>query len=185
VDLSAAAPEELEDLLAAAGGALAKQHFACKLDEELPRILDAVRPVLFVGGEEKANIRTELRALGVYGMHSAARSWGDAGVGASIPSTRSSAHGKKVLGSLVVTYPTSYIGGELRFTRGERDWTASSAPPPPDGEACAVTYAVFLDDAEYAMLPVTSGYRVAVTYGLHLAADAGDEDGHTPVPPQI
>jgi hypothetical protein len=48
-------------------GKLDKQDFACKLDDEVPRILDAIRPVLFTGGEETANIRADLYKLNVYG----------------------------------------------------------------------------------------------------------------------
>jgi hypothetical protein len=49
-------------------GEMSKECFACKLDEEVPKILDIVRPVLFTGGKEKANIQAELYKLNVYGM---------------------------------------------------------------------------------------------------------------------
>jgi hypothetical protein len=86
VNLSAATPNDLGELSAACetatfgrgnehvhdetyrkAGKLDREHFSCKLDEQLPKILDAIRPVLFTGGEEKTNIRTELYKLNVYG----------------------------------------------------------------------------------------------------------------------
>jgi hypothetical protein len=50
-------------------GKMDKEHFASKLEDEVPKILDAVRPVLFTGGEEKTNIRAELYKLNIYGEY--------------------------------------------------------------------------------------------------------------------
>jgi hypothetical protein len=93
-DLSAASPHGLDQLSAACeiatfgrgnervhdetyrkAGKLDKENFACKVDEEVPKILDAIRPVLFTNGQEKTNIRTEFYKLNIYGgsifLHSA------------------------------------------------------------------------------------------------------------------
>jgi hypothetical protein len=88
LDFSSSTPEDLATLSAACqaatfgiynqnvldetyrkAGKMDKEHFACKLEEEVPRMLDAVRPVLFTDGEEKTNIRAELYKLNVYGEH--------------------------------------------------------------------------------------------------------------------
>jgi hypothetical protein len=49
-------------------GKMDRTHFAARLEEEVPRILNAIRPVLFTDGEEKTNIRAELYKLNVYGL---------------------------------------------------------------------------------------------------------------------
>jgi hypothetical protein len=86
VDLSAATPTDLESLSAACqkatfglnnqdvldetyrkAGKFDKEDFACKLEEEVPMILDVIRPVLFTGGDENIKIRAELYKLNVYG----------------------------------------------------------------------------------------------------------------------
>jgi hypothetical protein len=36
-----------------------------------------------------------------------------------------------------------------------------------DGKEPSIAYAVFFSDADHEVLPVTSGYRVTVTYNLH------------------
>jgi hypothetical protein len=88
LDFSSSTPEDLAALSAACqaatfgifnhnvldetyrkAGKMDKEHFACKLEEEMPRILDAVRPVLFTDGEEKTNIRAELYKLNIYGEY--------------------------------------------------------------------------------------------------------------------
>jgi hypothetical protein len=50
-------------------GKMDRTHFAARLEEEVPKILNAIRPVLFTDGEEKTNIRAELYKLNVYGLY--------------------------------------------------------------------------------------------------------------------
>jgi hypothetical protein len=43
-----------------------KEHFACKLDQEVPKILNISRHVLFTDDDEKVDIRAERYKLNVY-----------------------------------------------------------------------------------------------------------------------
>jgi hypothetical protein len=43
-----------------------KEHFACKLDQEVPKILNIARPVPFTNDEEKVDIRPKCYKLIAY-----------------------------------------------------------------------------------------------------------------------
>jgi hypothetical protein len=144
IDLSAASPSELEQLSAACetatfgrgnervhdetyrkAGKIDKEAFSCKLDEDVSKILDAVRPVLFTGGEEKTNIRTELYKLNVYGDAPSVLTVGleadsCSGEGALFKPHKGTPRSKTMFGSLVIVYPTAHVGGVLRFVKGDK-----------------------------------------------------------------
>jgi hypothetical protein len=65
-------------------------------------------------------------------------------------------------GSLVVCLPSAHTGGELVVRHDGRevqfDWSKDSN---------AIQWAAFYSDCEHEVLPVTSGYRVTLTYNLY------------------
>jgi hypothetical protein len=65
-------------------------------------------------------------------------------------------------GSLVVCLPSAHTGGELAVRHDGRevqfDWSKDSN---------AIQWAAFYSDCEHEVLPVTSGYRVTLTYNLY------------------
>ena len=72
-----------------------------------------------------------------------------------------------MFGSLVVVLPTAHEGGQFVLRQGEKEWTldftdwfAAATEP----SACFVA---FYGDTEHEVLPVTSGYRVTLTYNLY------------------
>ena len=78
-----------------------------------------------------------------------------------------------MVGTLVVTLPSSYTGGELMVEHdGER--TAYR------GSRAALSLAAFYADCRHEVLRVRSGYRITLTYNLFLHGDtsrpAGDEE---------
>ena len=72
-----------------------------------------------------------------------------------------------MFGSLVVVLPTLYEGGQFVLRQGEKEWTIDFT----DGLAAAaepsVSFVAFFGDIEHEVLPVTSGYRVTLTYNLY------------------
>lgn len=72
-----------------------------------------------------------------------------------------------MIGSLVLVYPTAHTGGALVFRHQGQEWTFDSAASVQEG-APAFGYAAFHGDVEHEVLPVTSGYRVTVTYNIYL-----------------
>ena len=77
-----------------------------------------------------------------------------------------------MVGTLVVTLPSSYAGGELMVGLGE-EWKAYR------GSKTALSLVAFYADCRHEVLKVTSGYRIALTYNLLLHGDTsrpyGDE----------
>ncbi len=73
----------------------------------------------------------------------------------------------RMIGSLVVLLPSRGTGGDLVVShRGE---TVTYR-----GSATALTFVAFYSDTRHEVLPVETGYRVALTYNLRLAGSATD-----------
>jgi predicted 2-oxoglutarate/Fe(II)-dependent dioxygenase YbiX len=77
-----------------------------------------------------------------------------------------------MIGTLVVTLPSSYTGGELMVGHNE-EWKAYR------GSKTALSLVAFYADCRHEVLKVQSGYRITLTYNLLLHGDtsrpAGDE----------
>ena len=67
----------------------------------------------------------------------------------------------EMIGTLVVTLPSSYTGGELMIGRGE-DWKAHR------GSRDALSLVAFYADCQHEVLKLKSGYRITLTYNLML-----------------
>jgi predicted 2-oxoglutarate/Fe(II)-dependent dioxygenase YbiX len=76
-----------------------------------------------------------------------------------------------MIGTLVVTLPSNYTGGELMVGRGE-EWKAYR------GSKKALSAVAFYADCRHEVLKVKSGYRVTLTYNLLVHGDAGRTDGN-------
>ena len=76
-----------------------------------------------------------------------------------------------MVGTLVVTLPSSYAGGELMVGHNE-EWRAYR------GSKTALSLVAFYADCRHEVLKVASGYRITLTYNLLLHGDTsrpGDE----------
>ena len=69
-----------------------------------------------------------------------------------------------MVGTLVVTLPSSYTGGELMVGHGE-EWKAYR------GSKTALSLVAFYADCRHEVLKVKSGYRITLTYNLLLHGD--------------
>ena len=72
-----------------------------------------------------------------------------------------------MVGTLVVTLPSSYTGGELMVGHNE-DWKGSKT---------ALSLVAFYADCRHEVLKVNSGYRITLTYKLLLHGDTSRPDG--------
>jgi predicted 2-oxoglutarate/Fe(II)-dependent dioxygenase YbiX len=75
-----------------------------------------------------------------------------------------------MVGTLVVTLPSSYAGGELMVGHNE-EWKAYR------GSKTALSLVAFYADCRHEVLRVTSGYRITLTYNLLLDGDTSRPEG--------
>ena len=75
-----------------------------------------------------------------------------------------------MVGTLVVTLPSSYSGGELMVGHNE-EWKAYR------GSKTALSLVAFYADCRHEILKVTSGYRITLTYNLLLHGDTSRPEG--------
>jgi len=75
-----------------------------------------------------------------------------------------------MVGTLVVTLPSSYAGGELMVGLGE-EWKAYR------GSKTALSLVAFYADCRHEVLRVKSGYRITLTYNLLLHGDTSRPEG--------
>ena len=75
-----------------------------------------------------------------------------------------------MVGTLVVTLPSGYTGGELMVGHNE-EWKAYR------GSKTALSLVAFYADCRHEVLKVTSGYRITLTYNLLLNGDTSRPEG--------
>ena len=75
-----------------------------------------------------------------------------------------------MIGTLVVTLPSSYTGGELMVGHNE-EWKAYR------GSKTALSLVAFYADCRHEVLRVKSGYRITLTYNLLLHGDTSRPEG--------
>jgi predicted 2-oxoglutarate/Fe(II)-dependent dioxygenase YbiX len=75
-----------------------------------------------------------------------------------------------MIGTLVVTLPSSYTGGELMVGHNE-EWKAYR------GSKTALSLVAFYADCRHEVLKVTSGYRITLTYNLLVHGDTSRPEG--------
>ncbi|VDC04387.1 unnamed protein product [Peniophora sp. CBMAI 1063] len=130
-------------------------NFAIPFRPEDTALGRGVREYVLDGLESKRPIRYELDKLNVYGK------------GGFFKAHKDTPRGNGMFGSLVLIYPTKHSGGDLVFRHQGHEWTFDSASAALSNGNTAFGYAAFYSDIEHEVLPVTSGYRVTITYNLY------------------
>ena len=137
-------------------------------------ILDVVRSELLEGHESNKAITTELYKLNVYGE---ARSddvdpWfltDILGKESFFKPHKDTPRSATMFGSLVIVFPTEHEGGALMLRHGGSEWMLDSAAKVRTQVYPSIAYIAFYSDVEHEVTPVTSGYRVTLTYNLYFA----------------
>ncbi|VDB85566.1 unnamed protein product [Peniophora sp. CBMAI 1063] len=152
-------------------GKLDLPHFAIPFEPEATALVAGIKDSVLEGKAAKRPVRFELYKLNVYGE------------GGFFKSHKDTPRGAAMFGSLVLVYPTTHTGGALVFRHHGHEWVFDSAAAVHQDGAPAFGYAAFYSDVEHEVLPVTSGYRVTVTYNLYFDdAEDGAEAAVAPPP---
>lgn len=75
-----------------------------------------------------------------------------------------------MFGSLVVVLPAPHVGGQLALHLGGQEWIVDFTEQFAAATEPSIYFVAFFSDVEHQVLPVTSGYRVTLTYNLHFRA---------------
>lgn len=86
--------------------------------------------------------------------------------------------GESFFGTLVIVFPTQHQGGALVLRQEDEEWTFDSAQLLSECSQPSIAYIAFYGDVEHEVLPVTSGYRITVTYNLYFE-DSSDSPDHS------
>ena len=70
--------------------------------------------------------------------------------------------------SLVVVLPTVHDGGSLIIRHNGKEWTFDSSKAVNSEPTPHAAFVAFFSDVEHEVMPVSSGYRVTLTYNLYL-----------------
>lgn len=116
-------------------------------------ILHKLSQHTFVGYE---SIRAESYRLNIYGPGGFFKEHKDT----PIDSTLS-------IGTIVIVLPTKHTGGDLIIKHQDQSWTFQSDSIP----ANTIGWTAFYNDCPHQVQPVTSGYRVTLTYNVFINRD--------------
>ena len=91
------------------------------------------------------------------------------GKGSFFKTHKDSTRNEKIFGSLVITFPAPHEGGALVLRKNGKEIVFDSGALLQHAKEPPIAYIAFFDDVEYEVLPVTSGYRVRITYDLYFS----------------
>ncbi|KAJ7623041.1 hypothetical protein DFH06DRAFT_1446698, partial [Mycena polygramma] len=132
--------------------------FATRLDVMASGLLDAIATDVLQGdnADGSKSLKAELTRLDVYGPGTSAHTHSNSSLGGSM------------IGSLVVIFPTAHTGGQVKFEHcSERD-PASELVTAYGPDPSAIWFMASYANVSHVVEPITSGYRVALTYNLVL-----------------
>ncbi|KAI9571699.1 hypothetical protein HD554DRAFT_2016574 [Boletus coccyginus] len=127
--------------------------FATLLDPRTLGIYDEVSKALLT--QSFATMDMELYKLNVYGK------------GDFFKAHKDTPRSQDMFGSLVVVLPTQHQGGQFVLRQEEKEWTIDFADKFATAAEPSVFFVAFFSDIEHEVLPVTSGYRVTLTYNMY------------------
>ncbi|KAJ7596076.1 hypothetical protein C8J56DRAFT_1012248 [Mycena floridula] len=134
-------------------GKLDSSQFSLPFDLHKSGIMDRVVATLLQDGK---SLRTELYKLNVYGK------------GSFFKAHKDTPRGDDMIGSLVVVFSTAHEGGNLILRHKDQEYNFDSSKECAAIKAPSIGYIAFYSDIEHEVIPVTSGYRVTLTYNLYV-----------------
>ncbi|KIJ19142.1 hypothetical protein PAXINDRAFT_128457, partial [Paxillus involutus ATCC 200175] len=126
--------------------------FSAPFDPRSLGIHDQISQGLFT---RERGVEMELYKLNIYGK------------GDFFKPHKDTPRGVGMVGSLVVVLPTKHEGGQLVLRKDSKEWTIDFADKFAAATEPSICFVAFFGDVEHEVLPVTSGYRVTLTYNLY------------------
>ncbi|KAH8078414.1 hypothetical protein BXZ70DRAFT_961687 [Cristinia sonorae] len=136
-------------------GKLDASRFSSTIDIHRTGLLQLIGDHLCKNLPPSSTIQAERYKLNVYGKD------------AFFEPHKDTPRGEHMFGSLVVVFPTPHQGGALIMRDKGKEWTFDSAEAIKKHQGPCIGYIAFYSDVEHEVTPVTSGYRVTLTYNLY------------------
>ncbi|KAH0832276.1 hypothetical protein J3R83DRAFT_13269 [Lanmaoa asiatica] len=130
--------------------------FSMPFDLHSLGILEQVSSGLLTGKRGPGITEMELYKLNVYGE------------GDFFKPQQDTPRSESMVGSLVVVLPTQHEGGRLVLRQGTQEWILDFADKLSAATDPLVCFVAFFGDVGHGVLPITSGYRVTLTYNMRL-----------------
>ena len=159
--------------------------FAPLLVPSQTKLLKIIRDYHFEGDKSSQGLGIDLRELNVYSTYikrsmstfeaQVLMSLTHIGNGSFSKPRVEALPDKRMLGSLVIVFPTPHEGGVLSLRSRTSGHDERSFDPSPETSDItrkpSIGYVVLLKDVEHEVAPVTSGHRVTLTYDLYAEND--------------
>ncbi|TFK63788.1 hypothetical protein BDN72DRAFT_775478 [Pluteus cervinus] len=133
---------------------LGVDHFATKIDLHALDIVKMVRKELLEGPNQNKPIEVELYELNIY----------DAG--SFLKVHKDTPRSEKVFASLVISFPTPHQGGNLILRHDGEEYSFDPSNILSKAATPSAACVAFYSDVEHEIAPITSGYRLTLTYDL-------------------
>lgn len=157
-------------------------QFAIQFDVVKSGILDIVHDQLLRYEKNTESLYAHLYKLNVYGtlpflivLTRLSITYARKGPGSFFKPHIDTPRSDKLFATLVIVLPTIHEGGNLLLGEDGKLLNFDSAKQvyDPESKTPRVAFVAFYSDIEHQVLPVESGYRVTVTYNLHLTQSSG------------
>ena len=154
-------------------GKLDANRFATHFSPTDVGILETVSDLLLRDRVPEKSIHLELYKLNVYGCvpvfdRMAVILMKSTGPGGFFKGHVDTPRSDTMFASLVIVLPTVHEGGSLVIRHNGKEWTFDSSKAVNAESTPHAAFVAFFSDVEHEVLPVSSGYRVTLTYNLYL-----------------
>ncbi|KAJ7623043.1 hypothetical protein DFH06DRAFT_1446710 [Mycena polygramma] len=156
--LSSACPQSDANNIGKTSGIMGAKKFSTRLDVLASGLLEVISADVLQGENAEGNksLKAQLTGLNVYGP------------GDSINNHSEIPQGNYMTGTLVVIFPIPHVGGRVLVQHGDSPFSLDPASELAAASTPAIWYMAFYGDVPHMEEPLTSGYRVSLTYSLLL-----------------
>ncbi|KAF5328286.1 hypothetical protein D9758_018168 [Tetrapyrgos nigripes] len=123
-------------------------------NDHIPEIVNKLTHILIKQNDKV--LRSELYKLNIYDE------------GSFFKAHKDTPRADNMVASLVIVFPTLHEGGSLILRHDGEEFAYDSAKELGSLSTPSIGYVAFYSDVEHEVTPITSGYRITLTYNLYL-----------------